>query len=220
MDDEGKKEKNKEKCKRYRENVKLKEIANKKRKASYDPAARKASHEATYDPVARKASHEATYDPVARKASHEASYDPAAREASYVSQLPQWSLTNVDKIPQHMKVKQEWGYGEDEKCQHCKCIFLRSSSDSFRRKCCNNGTFNTSIPHLEPLLETLLQIVEDDESTFKDFNSASSSYNNILSLGESPHYNMLCIHISFMYIVHIHTRSNGSRERQWRWLVP
>jgi hypothetical protein len=82
-------------------------------------------------------------------------------------------------------VKQEWGYGDDEKCPHCKCIFLRSSTDSFRRKCCNNGAFNTSIPHLEPLLETLLQIVEDDERTFIKFNSSSSSYNNILSLGES-----------------------------------
>jgi hypothetical protein len=150
-----------------------------KRKQAYNPGARQARHQATYDPVARHAKHQATYNPAAQKTA----YNPAARRASYVSQLRQWSLTNVDKIPQHTKVKQEWGYDEDEKCPYCMCIFLRSAPVSFRRKCCNNGDYCESIPYLEPLLKSLKEVV-DDEETLKEFTSSSSSYNNILSLGE------------------------------------
>jgi hypothetical protein len=146
-----------------------------KRKQAYKPEVRQLRHQATYNPVARKAS----YDPAARKAS----YDPAARRASYLSQLPQWSLNNVDKIPQHTKVKQEWGYDEDEKCPYCMCIFLRSAPASFRRKCCNNGAYCESIPYLQPLLKSLQDVV-DDEEELKHFTSSSSSYNNILSLGK------------------------------------
>jgi hypothetical protein len=157
-----------------------------KRKEAYDPVKRKEAYDPVktkeaYDPVKRKEA----YDREARQARHQTSYNPAARKASYVSRLPQWSLTNVDKIPQHTRVKQEWGFGENEKCPHCNCIFLRSSSESFRRKCCNNGAFNVSIPHLKPLLDTLKDIVDDeDDKSLRKFTSASSSYNNILSLGE------------------------------------
>jgi hypothetical protein len=80
----------------------------------------KAKRKEAYDPVKRKEA----YDPEARRARHQATYNPAARKASYVAQLPQWCLTNVDKIPQHTKVKQEWGYDDDEKCPYCMCIFL------------------------------------------------------------------------------------------------
>jgi hypothetical protein len=163
---------------RYRANqeseAKRKE-AKAKRKEAYDPVKRKEA----YDPVKRKEA----YDPEARQARHQATYNPAARKSSYVSQLPQWSLTNVDKIPQHTKVKQEWGFDDDEKCPYCMCIFLRSAPASFRRKCCNNGDYCESIPYLQPLLKSLKEVV-DDEETLKEFTSSSSSYNNILSLGE------------------------------------
>jgi hypothetical protein len=39
------------------------------------------------------------------------------------------------------------------------------------------------IPHLEPLLPSLQQLIYEDDS-LKDFSSSSSSYNNILSLGK------------------------------------
>ena len=149
--------------------------AKEKRNASYNPGARQARHKATYDPAARKAA----YNPEAQKAA----YNPVARRASYVSQLPQWSLTNIDKIPQHTKVKQEWGYGADEKCPYCFCIFLRSQSASFRRKCCNSGDYCVYIPYLEPLLKSLRGVV-NDEAALKDFTSSSTTYNNILALGE------------------------------------
>jgi hypothetical protein len=175
-DDSSSKQRNKRlRDARYRASQETKAKRTARHQASYNPEARKAS----YNPETRQARHHATYDPVAQKAS----YNPAARRASYVSQLPQWSLTNVDKIPQHTKVKQEWGYDEDEKCPYCMCIFLRSAPASFRRKCCNNGDYCESIPYLQPLLKSLKDVV-DDEETLKDFTSSSSSYNNILSLGE------------------------------------
>jgi hypothetical protein len=121
-----------------------------------------------------------SYNPDARQAY----YNPEARRASYIASrqpFPAWTLLNVDRIPGYTKIEQEWGW--DQPCPYCECVYLKSASVSFRKKCCKDGAFNMLIPHLEPLLPSLQHVISDDDS-LEEFSSSSSSYNNILSLGK------------------------------------
>ena len=81
------------------------------------------------------------------------------------------------RLSQYKSVEQEWSII----CQFCGCCFLKSTTTIFRNKCCFNGTYQSKMPMLEELLPSIANILEEDLTYFS---SASSSYNNILALGE------------------------------------
>jgi hypothetical protein len=79
------------------------------------------------------------------------------------------------------------------------------------------------IPHLEPLLPSLHQLIYDNDS-LEDFSSSSSSYNNILSLGKKPlpiesitTYRNNMTHKNLQYNVGATGVDNGGKDDQHGW---
>jgi hypothetical protein len=80
-------------------------------------------------------------------------------------------------------LQQVWD--DDNPCQYCCAIFLKSVSKSARKKCCNNGAYlmaDSEFPKLEMLPEALKYLcLERGEH----FGKQSAKYNNILSIGSN-----------------------------------
>ena len=80
-------------------------------------------------------------------------------------------------------IQQVWD--DDNPCQFCCAVFLKSVSKSSRKKCCNNGAYlmaNSDFPKLEMLPEALKYLcLERGEH----FGKQSAKYNNILSIGST-----------------------------------
>jgi hypothetical protein len=83
----------------------------------------------------------------------------------------------------HHTLENDWSYT----CPLCSCQHLNSSTASFRKKCCLDGTLlNDDIwTPLEPLIPSLEEMLSTEEG-IRHMSSSCTSYNNILSIGELP----------------------------------
>jgi hypothetical protein len=91
-----------------------------------------------------------------------------------------WDIGDVPKLTGHKTLEQKWSYT----CPHCSCQHLNSSTVSFRKKCCLDGTLlNADIwTPLEPLIPSLEEMLSTEDG-MKHMSSSCTSYNNILSIG-------------------------------------
>jgi hypothetical protein len=94
-----------------------------------------------------------------------------------------WDIGDVPKLTGHHTLENEWSYT----CPHCSCQHLNSSTASFRKKCCLDGTLlNDDIwTPLEPLIPSLEEMLSTEEG-IRHMSSSCTSYNNILSIGGLP----------------------------------
>jgi hypothetical protein len=80
-------------------------------------------------------------------------------------------------------IQQVWD--DDNPCQYCCAVYLKSVSKSARKKCCNNGAYlmaESEFPKLEMLPEGFKFLcLERGEH----FGKQSAKYNNILSIGST-----------------------------------
>jgi hypothetical protein len=74
-------------------------------------------------------------------------------------------------------IKQYW----TKQCEYCKYVHLESTSKSARRKCCLDGA--ALLDDYPRLMFLTPSVKEAMVHNIKHFSRASSSYNNILSLG-------------------------------------
>ena len=80
-------------------------------------------------------------------------------------------------------IKQKWD--DENPCEYCYCIYLKSVKKKARKRCCNNGEYlqhDSVFPKLDMLPETLKWMcLEKGEH----FGKNSAKYNNILSIGST-----------------------------------
>jgi hypothetical protein len=90
-----------------------------------------------------------------------------------------WNIGRVPKLPRHESLTLRW----DVECPYCGCQHLNTSTVSFRNKCCLGGTIDSKWTPLQPLIGSLDTLLQTKDG-IQHMSSSSTSYNNILSVGE------------------------------------